>query len=78
MGDQGDTYGYRGQDEIEEWMGNCPIERFRTQLIEIDAIESSALDEVDAQVQDLIDASVEFAKQAPYPDPSEVFKDVYA
>lgn len=78
MGDQGDTYGYRSQDEIEEWMTRCPIERFKTHLIESGAIEGNVLDEVDDQVQKLIDASVEFAKQAPYPDPSEVFEDVYA
>ncbi len=78
MGDQGDTYGYRGQDEIEEWMEKCPINRFRTHLIESATVESSDLDGIDAQVQNLIDASVEFAKQAPYPDHSEVFEDVYA
>ena len=42
------------------------------------ALEASILEEIDDQVQELIDASVEFAKQAPYPDPSEVFEHVYA
>jgi TPP-dependent pyruvate/acetoin dehydrogenase alpha subunit len=78
MGDQGDTYGYRNQDEIEEWMARCPIQYFRAYLLENDLIEGSALDEIDDQVQKVIEASVEFAKQAPYPDPSEVYEDVYA
>ncbi len=78
MGDQGDTYGYRTQAEIEEWMENCPIERFRRYLTGEGGLAASALEQIDAEVQSLIDVSVEFAKQAPYPDPSEVFEDVYA
>jgi pyruvate dehydrogenase E1 component alpha subunit len=78
MGDQGDTYGYRSQDEIEEWMTRCPIQYFRKYLLENDFTEESALNDIDEQVQKEIDASVEFAKQAPYPDPSEVFEHVYA
>ena len=36
------------------------------------------LDAIDGQVQTLIDEAVEFAKQAPYPDSSEAFENVYA
>ena len=32
MGDQGDTYGYRSQTEIETWMKKDPIPRFGQQL----------------------------------------------
>lgn len=33
MGDQGDTYGYRSQKEIESWMEKCPIQRHRRYLM---------------------------------------------
>jgi pyruvate dehydrogenase E1 component alpha subunit len=78
MGDQGDTYGYRTQSEIETWMNSCPIERFRSYLIGKDLLEKSTLDEIDAEIQQLIDDAVEYAKEAPYPDPAEVYEDVYA
>jgi pyruvate dehydrogenase E1 component alpha subunit len=78
MGDQGDTYGYRSQEEIESWMTRCPIKQFRGYLLEKDLVEEGALNEIDQQVEQLIDQAVEFAKQAPYPDPSEVFDHVYA
>lgn len=78
MGDQGDTYGYRSQNEIEEWMTRCPIKYFRKHLLDNSLADESALNNIDQQVQKEIDASVEFAKQAPYPDPSEVFEHVYA
>jgi pyruvate dehydrogenase E1 component alpha subunit len=78
MGDQGDTYGYRSQEEIESWMTKCPVKHFRNYLLERGLVEEITLDEIDQQVEQVIDSAVEFAKQAPYPDPSEVFEHVYA
>jgi TPP-dependent pyruvate/acetoin dehydrogenase alpha subunit len=78
MGDQGNTYGYRSQEEVEGWMEKCPIQRFSKHLVNNDLINTEQLKAIDDEVQKLIDDSVDFAKQAPYPDPSEVFEDVYA
>ncbi len=78
MGDQGDTYGYRTQEEIEAWMQKCPIDRFRRLLTGQDIVPAATLQQIDDEVQALIDEAVEFARQAPYPDPSEVYQDVYA
>ena len=78
MGDQGDTYGYRTQAEIEAWMEKCPIKRFRQYLVHEEITGEEILNEIDSGVQQQIDEAVEFAKQAPYPDPAEVFEDVYA
>jgi acetoin:2,6-dichlorophenolindophenol oxidoreductase subunit alpha len=78
MGDQGDTYGYRSQDEIEGWMKKDPIPRFGQRLITENQIDSAGLAAIDDEVQKQITEAVEFAKQAPYPDPSEVYEHVYA
>lgn len=78
MGDQGDTYGYRTQAEIESWMKKCPIQRYRNYLIREEVTGEDILNAIDSEVQLQIDQAVEYAKQAPYPDPSEVFEDVYA
>lgn len=78
MGDQGDTYGYRGQTEIDAWMEKCPIRRFRVHLLEHETANPSVLDEIDTEEEQLIQAAVEFAKQSPYPDIAEVYTDVYA
>ena len=78
MGDQGDTYGYRNQAEIESWMNKCPIKRFTGVLVENDIATWAELEVIDSEVQLLIDEAVEYAKQAPYPDPSEVYEHVYA
>ncbi len=78
MGDQGDTYGYRDAEEIESWMTLCPIRRLRAYLVEHGRATVAELDAIDTQIQQEIDAAVEFARQAPYPDPSEVYQDVYS
>ena len=78
MGDQGDTYGYRSQAEIEEWMKKDPIPRFGLRLQTEDQINAAALAAIDDEVQQHITDAVEFAKQAPYPDSSEVYEHVYA
>lgn len=78
MGDQGDTYGYRTQEEIEGWMKKDPIPRFGQWLLAEKQTDTATLSEIDEEVQDQINDSVEFAKQAPYPDPSEVYEHVYA
>ncbi len=78
MGDQGDTYGYRTQKEIESWMDRCPIQHLRRSLVGHDVTDAATLDAIDIDVQCDIDEAVEFAKQAPYPDASEVYTHVYA
>jgi acetoin:2,6-dichlorophenolindophenol oxidoreductase subunit alpha len=77
MGDQGDTYGYRSQAEVEGWMHKCPIKRFREYLLEQD-LPAERLDQIVQEVTAQIAEAVEYAKAAPYPDPKQVYKDVYA
>ena len=78
MGDQGDTYGYRSQKEIESWMEKCPIQALRRDLVAQQGVAETILDAIESEVQRLITAAVEFAKQSPYPNPSEVMTHVYA
>jgi pyruvate dehydrogenase E1 component alpha subunit len=78
MGDQGDTYGYRTQAEIEGWMKLCPLQRYRAFLLQQQVASIESLADIDQEIQTQIDQAVEYAKAAPFTNPSEVFKDVYA
>ncbi|OGO38280.1 MAG: hypothetical protein A2W35_12220 [Chloroflexi bacterium RBG_16_57_11] len=78
MGDQGDTYGYRTQAEVEEWMNRCPVTRQRNYIIQNEIAPAEALDAIERDTQAQIDQAVEFAKEAAYTNPEEVYKDVYA
>ena len=79
MGDQGDTYGgYRAPEEVESWMKKDPIPRFGRWLLDEGHADTVTLSTIDEEAQQEIVDAVEFAKQAPYPDPSEVYDHVYA
>lgn len=77
-GDQGDTYGYRTQAEVEAWRERCPIRRLGGTLLGRGLATQAALDQIDADIQQEIDDAVAFAKETPYPEATEVFDHVYA
>jgi len=78
MGDQGDTYGYRTQAEIEEWMKRCPIVRFRNYLLKNEIAAADSIEMLESNIQNQIDEAVEFAKNSAYTDQGEIYTDVYA
>lgn len=70
---------YRAKDEEEHWRKNRdPIKNLANWLISHRLVQSSLLEEIDNRTQKEIKVGLEFALNAPYPDPSEVTTDVYA
>jgi pyruvate dehydrogenase E1 component alpha subunit len=68
---------YREMEEIEDWRENRdPLKLFRGRLEEF-SIESSQLDDVDAEIADEVEAAVDFAKASPEPAPEEAFTHVF-
>jgi TPP-dependent pyruvate/acetoin dehydrogenase alpha subunit len=77
MGDQGDTYGYREQEEVDQWRERDPIRQFRDYLLGKGNVDLPSLRRIDEEVGLRIAEAIEYAQQAPYPDASEVLSDVY-
>jgi pyruvate dehydrogenase E1 component alpha subunit len=70
---------YRPKSEEQKWRTEMdPIANARTWLIADGIADSASLDRVDAELRELMDKAVEFAMNAPYPDPSKVDQDIYA
>ena len=70
---------YRSKEEENEWKTNRdPIKIMSDWLVAEQIFDRDSLSRVDADVQDEIEKAVQFAKDAPYPDPEEVDADVYA
>ena len=78
---------YRSKQEEQEWgavgekgvvSGRDPIKLFTDWLLEERLVEPAALEAAVDELTKQMDAAVEFAVAAPYPDPSEVTQDVYA
>ncbi len=70
---------YRSKEEEEEWKNNRdPIKILAEWLTTKREIPTTVLEEIESESRQEIDAGVEFARNTPYPDPSEVNTDVYA
>jgi pyruvate dehydrogenase E1 component alpha subunit len=71
----GDPQVYRSKDEIAEVREHQdPIEKLRARL----ALADEEVEDVDREVQELVEASVEFAKNGTDPKPEDALKNVYA
>ena len=70
---------YRSRDEEREWMSkHDPLETLKGRLLAEGLVDASVFERILGDVKAEIDAGVQFALAAPYPDPRQVDEDVYA
>ncbi len=69
---------YREDDEVEQWRQRDPIAIHKQRLLEQGVATQEEIDAMEAEVQQQIEAAVAFARESPYPDPSELFSDMFA
>ncbi|MEY4459574.1 MAG: pyruvate dehydrogenase (acetyl-transferring) component subunit alpha [Bacteroidota bacterium] len=72
-----DPQKYRTKDEVEEYKDQDPIIKVRKTILENNYATEAALQEIDEKINGIVEASVKFAEESPWPDDSEVLKDVY-
>jgi len=72
-----DPQKYRSKDEVEEYKDQDPIIKVRKTILENNFASEATLQEIDEKINSIIEASVKFAEDSPWPDDSEVLKDVY-
>lgn len=69
---------YRTKEEIEDWATNRdPIARFEAELKEYGLITDAEVETIRANVETEIAEAIEFAKNSPSPDLSNLTRDVY-
>ncbi len=70
--------GYRTKEEIERFQrDHDPIQRWKRVLLEEGVASEDDLKKIDKEAQKEAEASAEFAKSSPYPEPEAIFEDVY-
>lgn len=74
----GDTEIYRNADEVEAAKTNDPIAKLLARLIEQGVITQEEWDTTTARIFEEVEAAERFARDSPFPDPSEAFTDVYS
>ena len=72
-----DPQKYRSKDEVEEYKDQDPIIKVRKNILENNFATEATLQEIDEKINGIVEASVKFAEDSPWPDDSEVLKDVY-
>ncbi len=78
VGDVNRSY-YRSKEEEEWWQTQRdPLKVLAEWMMEQGFVDQATLDRIHADVKAEIEAGVQFALDAPYPDPSEVDQHVYA
>ena len=73
-----DAQTYRTKDEVKEFQRQDPIEKVLETLKANKWIDDKKIEEVENRVKELVEESVRFAEESPYPDADELYKDVYA
>lgn len=68
---------YRTKEEVERYKTEDPIEKILKTILDNKFATQEKIDEINKRVHDLVEDSVTFAEESPYPDPSELYKDVY-
>ena len=68
---------YRTEEEVAEWMLRDPLTLHRDRLVEQGIATADELAELDQQDRAAIEEALEFARESPYPEPDEVFDDLY-
>jgi pyruvate dehydrogenase E1 component alpha subunit len=72
-----DPQKYRTKEEVAEWKDRDPIEMVKYRILENKIATEEELNAIDDKIKEIVDESVKFAEESPWPDPSEAFKDVY-
>lgn len=72
-----DPKAYRSEDEERQWKSRDPIQKFRDDILLLGDIDAADLELIDKEVKILINEAITFADSSPFPEPSELYEDVY-
>jgi pyruvate dehydrogenase E1 component alpha subunit len=72
-----DPQKYRSKEEVDEYKEQDPITKVKSTILENKFAGEADLKAIDDRIALVVDASVKFAEESPWPDDSELLKDVY-
>jgi len=72
-----DPQKYRTKEEVDEYKGKDPIQMIRKTILDGKMATEKELGDIDSRIDGVVNQSVKFAEESPWPDDSEVLKDVY-
>jgi pyruvate dehydrogenase E1 component alpha subunit len=73
-----DPQKYRSKEEVEQYKNLDPIEQVLDTILKNKIASEEEINIIDERVKVMIDESVQFAEESPYPDAEDLYKYVYA
>ena len=73
-----DPQKYRSKEEVDEYKDQDPINKVRNTILSNNFASEADLLAIDNRIALVVDESVKFAEESPWPDDNELLKDVYA
>jgi pyruvate dehydrogenase E1 component alpha subunit len=68
---------YREKEELEGYKSKDPIDVTLAKIKELKYATDKEIEAIDNKIKEIVEESVRFADESPYPDASELYKDVY-
>ncbi len=72
-----DPASYRTKEEVESYKKQDPIEQVLTVLRSNKWIDDAGVEAMEAKIKAIVEESVQFAEESPFPAAEELYKDVY-
>ncbi|TJZ61888.1 pyruvate dehydrogenase (acetyl-transferring) E1 component subunit alpha [Sphingobacterium olei] len=68
---------YRTKEELEEYKGRDPLITTKAAILENNYADDTWFKEVEAEIKSIVEESVKFAEESPYPSDDELYNDIY-
>ena len=72
-----DPQKYRSKEEVDDYKDQDPISKVLRTILDNSFATEAEIAAIDAKIDLVVEESVKFAEESPWPDDSEVYKDVY-
>jgi pyruvate dehydrogenase E1 component alpha subunit len=69
---------YRSKEEVEEYKEKDPINQVLKTIMDNGFATAEQIEQITEKVKMEVDEAVQFAEESPWPDDSELYKDIYA
>jgi len=68
---------YRSKEEVEEYKSKDPLEQIHATIVAKKYADQKWFDSMDEKIKAIVEESVTFAEESPYPTAAELYTDVY-
>ena len=68
----------RSQEELDSWMGRCPIRDIEKILWENDLLSDSERSQIKEEIECEVQDAITFAREADYPDVNELYRYLFS